>query len=171
MKRQGLIPAAMAVVVIAVAAGVWFLPGSGRQAPELTLTTLQGEPLPLADLKGNPVMLQFWATTCRTCVAEMPHLKALHERFKGDGFRLVAVAMPYDPPDQVREMVAQKGLPYTVVLDKEGTVTSAFGNVQLTPTTVLIDINGQIAWKRRGKLDFERLRHELSRRLDQRDAG
>lgn len=171
MSRQGLIPATLAIVVTVAALAIWFVPGSGRAAPEVTLETLDGESIALSELEGAPVMLQFWATTCRTCVAEMPHLKQLHKELGSDGFKLVAVAMPYDPPDQVRRMTREKQLPYTVALDRDGTITSTFGDIRLTPTTVLINANGQIVWQRKGKLDFERLETEIRNMMAAKETG
>jgi peroxiredoxin len=171
MSRQGLIPAALAAAVTLTALSIWFVPGDGRAAPDVPLETLAGDTVRLSELEGAPVMLQFWATTCRTCVAEMPHLKALHRELGDDGFELVAVAMPYDPPDQVRRMSQEKQLPYTVALDRDGAITSAFGDVRLTPTTVLINAEGRIAWQRRGELDFDRLEREISRMLTSTETG
>jgi len=141
------------------------IPAQGQPAPEVAVTTLSGKRLQLDELQGKPVMLQFWATTCTTCVAEIPHLKDLHGEFTDDGLRLVAVAMPYDPPEQVRRMAQDKALPYTVALDREGAITKAFGDVRLTPTTVLVDAQGRIAWKRQGRLDFNQLKSEIKARL------
>jgi peroxiredoxin len=166
MTGRGLIPAALAVAVVVAALGLWLMPAQGRQAPDIAMETLSGERIQLTSLEGKPVMLQFWATTCTTCVAEIPHLKDLHRKLSDKGLRLVAIAMPYDPPEQVRRMAHDKGIPYTVALDREGTVTQAFGDVRLTPTTILIDAKGRIAWKRQGKLDFEQLEADIKRRVE-----
>lgn len=171
MTRHSLLPALLTAAVATGALAIWLIPGNGRPAPDINVETLSGERMTLEAMEGSPVMLQFWATTCRTCVAEMPHLKDLHRELSPDGLRLVAVAMPYDPPDQVRTMAREKSLPYTIALDRNGKVTDAFGDVRVTPTTVLIDSQGRIAWMKRGKLDFERLSDELRERLDASEAG
>lgn len=161
MKRRDSIAGILAIAVILAVAAVWVAPWQGRTAPEIELTRLDGGRLELASLRGQPVMLQFWATTCVTCVAEMPHLKALHRELAPEGFELIGVAMSYDPPGQVRRMVAEKQLPYTIALDSDGRVANAFGDVRLTPTSVLIAPNGEITWKRLGELDFEALEEQI----------
>lgn len=161
MKRKDLISAA-AAAFIAVAAGVvWFAPWAGQAAPDVTMRTLDGERVALSAFEGEPVLIQFWATTCVTCVAEMPHLKALHAKLADKGFTLLAVAMEYDPPKQVARMVEEKALPYEIALDTDGSVARAFGDVRLTPTSVLIDPRGRIVWQRMGELDFDALAREI----------
>jgi len=161
MPRKELFVGVLALAVVSAVAYVWLAPPAREPAPPVTLDLLDGGRVELASLEGQPVLLQFWATTCVTCVAEMPELVELHEDLAGRGLELVGVAMPYDPPEQVRTMVAEKGLPYPIALDRDGSVTGAFGEVRLTPTSVLIDANGRVVWQRVGLLDFDALREEI----------
>lgn len=160
MQRKDLITAIAAAAIIAVAAFVWLGPWAGKTAPDVTLRGLSGQQMQLSDFRGQPVLLQFWATTCTTCVAEMPHLVELHRELAPEGLALIGVAMAYDPPKQVRRMVQEKNLPYRIALD-DGDIAGAFGDVRLTPTTVLIDPEGRVVWRRMGKLDFEQLEARL----------
>lgn len=171
MKRKDLIPALVMVVLLAVAGLVWFAPWPGQAAPAVELRTLDGERIDLASLEGRPALVQFWATSCVTCVAEIPHLKALYQDLAADGLVMVGVAMEYDPPKHVARMVEEKSLPYPIALDRDGRVAQAFGDVQLTPTTVLIDPHGRIAWKRIGELDFDRLNRQIRDMLGGQTAG
>jgi peroxiredoxin len=156
MKRKDLITAVAAVAIVAGAALVWLNPWGGKPAPDVVMRDLSGDSIRLSDFQGQPVLLQFWATTCVTCVAEMPHLVELHRELAPEGLAMIGVAMSYDPPEQVRRMVQEKQLPYRIALD-DGDVAAAFGDVRLTPTTVLIDPQGRIDWRHMGFIDFQQL--------------
>lgn len=133
-----------------------------NQVPNLRLTTISGQTIDLADLRGKMVLVNFWATTCPGCIAEMPGLVDSYRQRHAQGFELIAVAMTYDPPDQVRNYTASHQLPFPIVLDTQGTLAQAFGDVRLTPTAILIDKQGNIVRSTVGELDFA----TLNRRLD-----
>lgn len=157
--------AAITVFVLALA-GFWVF-SHKPPAPEVTFTTLQGERLRTADLRGQVVLVNFWATTCTSCIKEMPALIQTHEKFASRGYRTIAVAMDYDPPAQVKAYVARSQLPFTVALDTRGEVAQAFDGVRLTPTSYLIDKRGRIVHKYLGEPDFEQLHRLLDRLLDE----
>jgi len=167
MKVKDITIALFAVVIIGVLAYVWFTPSGLKQAPALELTTLEGKHLSLEQLRGKPVLVTFWATTCPGCVKEMPHLVELHNSLAPRGLAIVALAMSYDPEEQVREMVKLKQLPYAVALDKDGSAARAFGEVKLTPTSFLIDPNGRIVQQKLGELDMNALRGRIVAMLQQ----
>lgn len=123
-------------------------------APEATFATLAGENLPLSQLRGRVVLVNFWATSCASCLREMPALAETHRKFSARGYETVAVAMSYDPPEAVREYAGKANLPFVFALDREGAVASAFGDVRLTPTTFVIDRKGRIVWQQLGEPDF-----------------
>jgi len=143
-------------VVFLVAVGV-FVYNDKPPAPGVAFTTLHGERLDTASLRGKVVLVNFWATTCSTCIAELPKLIATHEKFKARGLETLAVAMDYDPPEQVRAFVEKNALPFIVVPDARGEAAQAFGGVRLTPTTFLIDRQGRIQKKYLGEPDFDEL--------------
>lgn len=148
------------VVVLAVAA-VWFMPTGLRQAPPLVGQTLDGRTLTLEQLRGKPVLVTFWATTCPSCVEEMPHLIELYRELHPQGLEIIGVAMSYDPPEQVRAMVAKRQVPYPIVLDTQARIAREFDNVRLTPTSVLISPEGRIVQYRLGLLDLPQLRETI----------
>lgn len=148
--------AAFAVAAL-VAAGVFVL-NVKPLAPNVGLTTLQGERFEMAALRGKVVLVNFWATTCTSCIAEMPKLAETHDRFAARGLETVAVAMRYDPAPQVRAYVEKNALPFRVALDTAGEAAQGFGGVRLTPTTFLIDRRGRIVHKYLGEPDFDALR-------------
>jgi len=133
------------------------------QAPEVTFVSLAGERIGMSSLRGKVVMVNFWATSCVTCVKEMPQMVETYEKFKSRGLDFVAVAMSYDPPNYVLNFTQTRKLPFTVALDSQGTLAKSFGNVTLTPTTFVIDKEGKIIKRYVGEPDFDAL-HRL---LDQ----
>lgn len=161
MKTKDITIATFALLLIAVLAYVWFTPSGLKQAPALEVTTLQGEPLKLASLQGRPVLVTFWATTCPGCIKEMPHLVELYKELAPRGLEIIAIAMEYDPEDQVRTMAAQKQLPYPVALDRDGSAAKAFGDVSLTPSNFLIDPQGRIVQYKLGEMDMSALRNRI----------
>ncbi len=146
----------LAAVAVFLTATLLLTPAS-RPAPEVTFTILGQGAVPLADLRGKAVLVTFWATTCATCVAEMPELIAHYRRLAPQGFEVVAVAMPYDPPSYVARFARERALPFKVALDVEGKVARAFDDVAVTPTHFFIDRAGRIVEKRVGRLDFPAL--------------
>ena len=168
-RRRPSLLTLLLLVALAGAAITALLPSSGpRPAPAVAFTLLDGRTLALAELRGRPVLVNFWATTCPTCVAEMPELVALYQELRPRGFELIAVAMPYDPPNQVQDFVRKEGLPFPIGLDVQAQVVAAFDNVRYTPTAFLIDPAGDIVYRHTGKLDTDRVRRLVLRQLEPR---
>jgi thiol-disulfide isomerase/thioredoxin len=86
--------------LLAIAAASLMLAGcmNSSAAPESSFTLLDGSTMTTSDLKGKVALINFWATSCTTCVAEMPMLSATYEKFRSRGYETIAVAMNYDPP-------------------------------------------------------------------------
>ena len=158
------IAAAVAVLVLAVAG--FFVFTQKPAAPDVAFSTLQGQSFRTADLRGKVVLVNFWATTCTSCIKEMPALKATQERFEARGYRTVAVAMDYDPPAQVAAFVERNPLPFTFVLDRDGSIARGFEGVRLTPTSYILDKRGQIVQKILGEPDFDKLHGLLDQYWD-----
>ncbi|MDP3857720.1 MAG: TlpA disulfide reductase family protein [Stagnimonas sp.] len=133
-------------------------------APQSSFTLLDGSTRTTADLKGEVALINFWATSCTTCVAEMPMLVATYEKFRGLGYETVAVAMSYDPPTYVVNFAQTRKLPFPVAIDNTGVVAKAWGDVNVTPTTFLVNKRGEIVKRFVGKPDFAEL-HQLIDRL------
>ncbi|MEJ2478686.1 MAG: TlpA disulfide reductase family protein [Acidihalobacter sp.] len=159
MKARDMLIAGFAAIVLAAAAYLW-LGGQGgaNDAPAVRMTLLDGRHMDLASLRGHPVLINFWATTCPGCVAEMPQLSKMYRELAPQGFRLIGVAMYYDPPAQVRAMRKARNIPYPIVLDSNADISKAFGDVRLTPTSFLIDAKGRIVYQKLGNLDIPKLR-------------
>ena len=137
---------------------------SGDEAPASSFVLLDGSTTTTADLKGKVTLVNFWATTCVTCVKEMPALVATYNKFHERGFDTVAVAMDYDPPQWVSNFAQTRQLPFKVALDNTGEIAKAWGDVKLTPTTYLVDKQGRIVKRYVGEPDFAAL-HQLIEKL------
>ena len=135
------------------------------QAPALTFATLAGDKISLPQLAGKIVLVNFWATTCSVCAHEMPGMVQAYHAYKDKGFVVVAVAMPYDPPNYVLSYARDRKLPFPVALDVMGEAAKAFGDVRGTPTSFLIGKDGTIVEQRTGELDFARLDAYLRKEL------
>ena len=153
----------IAVVVVVLAALGWFgyrALSPSSQVPAATFTLLSGEKVSTGDLKGKVYLINFWATSCATCVKEMPDMVRTYEQYKGKGLEFVAVAMNYDPPMYVMNYAKTRGLPFKVAMDSDGAASKAFGNVQLTPTTFVVDKDGRILKRYVGEPEWDAL-HKL----------
>ena len=93
----------------------------GRQAPDIAGTTLDGAPLRLADLRGQPVVVNFWGPTCIPCRDEFPLLKSKLTDHAADGLVVVGVLMA-DPPDLARTFIADQGATWQTVDDPDGAI-------------------------------------------------
>lgn len=130
---------------------------SREKAPEVGYTLLNGSASTLKAQQGKVMLVNFWATSCATCVKEMPEIVATHQKFRARGYDTLAVAMSYDPPAYVARFAESRQLPFGVAIDNTGAVAKAFGDIRLTPTTFLIDKRGGIVKKYVGEPDFAAL--------------
>ena len=152
--------AAVAIAAFA-AVGAWlFLGTAPAAAPQSTFVLLDASKCSTEDLRGKVTLVNFWATSCTTCVAEMPELIATHQKYHAQGFDTLAVAMSYDPPSYVVNFVETRKLPFQVALDNTGAIAKAWGDVQLTPTTYLVNKRGEIVKTYVGPPKFDEL-HRL----------
>ena len=154
---------ALAALSIVSAAGLYGCSGA-QAAPESTFVLLDGSKKTAADLKGKVTLVNFWATSCVSCVAEMPKIVATYNKYKERGYDTLAVAMRYDPPSYVVNYTETRQLPFKVAIDNTGAVAKAWGDVQLTPTTYLVNKRGEIVKQYVGEPDFAAL-HLLIEKL------
>jgi peroxiredoxin len=150
-------------VLLLLVAGLWFALTRPDPAPQVVFTTLQGKRIALSELKGHTVLINFWATSCPGCVKEMPQIVATYRQYHSKGFEVIAVAMAYDPPDHVSNYAQKNALPFPVVLDLDSSISHLFGDVQVTPSSFVIDAQGNIVRRVIGELDFADLRRLLTK--------
>ncbi|AQZ97685.1 TlpA disulfide reductase family protein [Comamonas kerstersii] len=157
----------VAGVALAAFAGlgayVYFGEGA-QQAPQTQFVLLDGSSKTTQDLRGKVTLVNFWATSCTTCVAEMPEIVATYNKYKDQGYDTLAVAMSYDPPSYVLNFAQSRQLPFQVAIDNTGAVAKAWGDVKLTPTTYIVNKRGEIVKTYIGQPDFAEL-HQLIEKL------
>ena len=112
-------------------------------APDFALEDLDGDVVRLSDHKGKVVFLNFWATWCPPCRAEIPYFIDLVEKYGDDGFEVVGIAL--DPRDfsKVQTFVDQQGINYTILYDTKN-VQGMYGGIQSIPTTFVINRDGKV---------------------------
>lgn len=137
----------------------------GERAPESSFVLLDGSTLSSKALRGKVSLVNFWATSCTSCVAEMPQLIATHNKFKSQGFETLAVAMSYDPPSYVVNFVQSRQLPFKVAIDNTGAVARQWGDVKLTPTTFLLNKQGEVVKRFVGTPNFDELNQLIEKLL------
>jgi len=136
----------------------------GPDAPAVTFDLLQGGPQPLKDLRGQVVLVNFWATWCPPCRAEMPGFERIYEARHRDGFTVVGVSMDESTRLQIASFLADHHVTYPVATYTPDLV-AAFGGVNTFPTSFLIDRRGRVRYTVRGIFAEPALRAAIDRLL------
>ena len=158
------------IIYLAALAGVLAVGGiayelnSAPMAPPSSVVMLDGSKQDTSSFKGKVTLVNFWATSCVTCVAEMPRIISTYEKYAPKGFDTIAVAMSYDPPAYVVNFAQTRALPFSVAIDNTGAVAKAWGGVKLTPTTFIVNKRGEIVKRYVGEPNFAEL-HQLIEEL------
>jgi cytochrome c biogenesis protein CcmG, thiol:disulfide interchange protein DsbE len=139
----------------------------GAAAPPVTFDLLDGRTATLAGLKGRVVLVNFWATWCPPCRAEMPGIESAYEARRGAGFTVVGVSMDDKAPPQVAAWLREHGIAYPVALGTPA-VAAAFGGVNDLPTSFLIDRRGRVRYTIQGMFAGVALRAAVDRLLAER---
>jgi len=132
----------------------------GQLAPGFSLENLQGERVSLSDLKGQPILINFWATWCPPCRFEMPVIEAAYQKYRDQGFVVLAVDVQ-EPRGLVQSYVKRLGLAFPVVLDRDGQVAADY-RVRAYPTSVFINRKGEIMQIHRGMMTAEMIERYLA---------
>ena len=156
----------VAVAALAIAAGAALaLHTREARAPELRFVTLSGANPSMAELRGKVLLVNFWATSCVSCVEEMPKMVEAWRQYAPRGYQMVAVAMSYDHPNLVADFARKRALPFEVALDADGATARSFGGVVGTPTSILIDRRGRIVKRFLGEPDWAEFHALVERAL------
>jgi peroxiredoxin len=118
-------------------------------APNFTLSSSSGEQVSLADLRGQVVMINFWATWCGPCRQEMPHLEALHQRYESLGFSLLGVNVEDDPQGARKWLAENADVSFTILFDSANSVSKLYDVVAM-PSTVIVDRKGAVRFIHHG---------------------
>ena len=135
----------------------------GDLAPDFTLTTLDGKKVQLSELKGKKVIVNFWATWCPPCKAEMPHMQNFYEDFSDEeNIEILAVNMTSeDKEESVQNFVQDYELTFPIPLDTEGVVGETYQVLRI-PTSYMIDTKGRIQNKIEGPMDENMIKDFVS---------
>jgi peroxiredoxin len=125
----------------------------GDRAPDFDLRSLDGSRLKSSELRGKPVLLNFWATWCAPCRIEMPWLVELDEKYRAQGLRIVGISMDDSGDTQeVADFAKERGVRYQVLMG-DSAIADAYGGVRFMPQSFFIDSAGRIAQARTGLTD------------------
>ena len=149
----------------ALAVLAYFSVSNAQPAPELSFKTITGEVIPAEALRGKVFMVNFWATSCTTCIHEMPQMVETYKKYSPQGLEFIAVAMSYDAPNYVLNFTQTRQLPFKVVLDLSGEIAHAYGDVKLTPTTYVVGRDGKVIKRYVGEPEFNALHDLLEKAL------
>lgn len=132
----------------------------GDLAPDFQLTTLDGKQVKLSDYKGKKVILNFWATWCPPCRAEVPDLEKFYSSYKDKDMVIIGVDLTKAEKGKsvIRNFVKSYGITYLVPLDIENLVSGVY-QVSVIPTSYVIDSRGIISEKVVGPMDFETMKN------------
>jgi peroxiredoxin len=160
---------ATALLTLAVVAGTlaYRALNAPPSAPAVAYTLLDGTVRSTAEWRGKVVLVNFWATSCTTCVREMPQIVATHEKYSRRGYDTLAVAMSHDPPAYVSDFAQTRKLPFGVAIDNTGAIAKSFDDVRVTPTTLLVNRRGEIVKRYVGEPDFAALHRLIESLLEQ----
>jgi cytochrome c biogenesis protein CcmG/thiol:disulfide interchange protein DsbE len=131
----------------------------GARSPDVSLVDFEGEPFSLSEYRGTPVVINFWASWCPSCVAEMPDFEKVHKDLRGE---VAFIGIDQRDDRNAAEALAQQtGVTYRLAEDPDGRVFDAFGGVGM-PTTAFIDADGNVVDVVTGQLTEELLREHIN---------
>jgi peroxiredoxin len=152
------------------AAAVLGVGAPGALAPDVRVQTLEGEDFMLGDLRGQVVLVNFWATWCPPCRIEMPGFQRVWEEHRERGFTIVGLSTDRGMRGTVERYLEERGLTFPVALASAEAIRG-FGEPRALPTSYLIDHEGRIRHTVRGMFAEPALRRAVARLLDERDAA
>lgn len=131
----------------------------GNVAVDFGLSTLDGEEIRLSSLQGRKVLLNFWATWCPPCKAEMPHLEKFYQSARAQGFEVLAVNLTdtEKSAERVAAFAEDQGLTFPIVLDESGQVRDLY-RVRAYPTSLIIDSHGVIRGRFEGAISYDTMK-------------
>ena len=135
--------------------------------PTFKVSEISGKTITQDNFKGKVTIINFWATSCTTCVKEMPKLVETYDKYKGNGIEFMALAMSYDPPMYVVNFAETRKLPFIVAMDSDGSAAKSFGKIQLTPTTLVINKQGKIIKRYVGEPDWSEFHQVIEKSLSE----
>jgi cytochrome c biogenesis protein CcmG/thiol:disulfide interchange protein DsbE len=137
----------------------------GEPAPDFALPTPDGDTVRLSNLRGQPILVNFWATWCPPCKQEMPDIEVLYQKYKDQGFTVIAVDQQ-ESPDAVQKYFDDLNLTFQPVIDSTGEVFNYYRVVAL-PTSYFIDADGVVRFQHRGLMTAEQMENYAAQLMSQ----
>jgi thiol-disulfide isomerase/thioredoxin len=153
MKSALLSSLGLSLLLAAAAGPLRGEPVPPTPAPAWALKDPDGKPVTSDQFRGKVVVLDFWATWCTPCKAEIPGYIDLQKKYAADGLVFIGVSIDQDGALVVKRFIKDFGINYTVVLAGDSDIESAYGDISMIPTTFIIDRQGRIRDKKVGKED------------------
>jgi peroxiredoxin len=145
------------LAVLIVGLGLFFSGQTRAEtAPDWSLTDVDGKAIKLSDFKGKIVILNFWATWCPPCRAEIPDFIDLQKQYQGKGVEIVGLSVDSDPPAKVAAFAKKNGINYPIAMSTED-LAQQYGVTEGIPVTCIIAPDGTIADKHLGMVDKDYL--------------
>ncbi len=135
-----------------------------KQAPEFSLSDINGNKVSLSDFRGRVVILDFWATWCPPCIAEIPHFIELQDEYKNKGLEVVGISVDWNGERIVPLFAEENNMNYTLLL-QDDRVTDSYGGIISIPTTFVIDRDGNIRKRYMGYRDKEVFENDIKELL------
>ncbi|MFQ5342911.1 MAG: redoxin domain-containing protein [Anaerolineae bacterium] len=145
-------------------------PSVGDPAPDFTLKNLEGETINLDDFKGQPVLINFWATWCGPCRIEMPVMNTMYQKYKDEGFVVLAVDVQ-ESITTVQSFVNSMGLTFPILLDLKGEVADGPYRIRAFPTSYFVGRDGKITAAHRGMMTEQIMQRYMDQVLATQAAG
>ncbi len=165
-KKRALLTFAIILIVLALFSFL-YVKKTSFQTPAFTTQDVYGNVINQQTLSQSPTIIEFWATSCTTCLKEMPNLIKLQQTYGPKGLKTLSIAMQYDKPNSVLEFTKTNQLPMSVIYDHDGSLANlfakAFGLSQIygTPTLFLIAPDGSLQKHYIGKVPFDEVEEQI----------
>lgn len=146
MLKSAVTKALWGLIMIFIVAGCAKKQPNYGYAPQFTLPDVDGKQVSLADFKGKVLIVNFWATWCPGCVAEMPHFIELYDKYKQQGFEMIGLSLDEGGAEDVKPFLKKKPVNYTMLIANMD-VANRYKTKGILPTTFVIDKTGKIRRK------------------------
>lgn len=167
MTRQRYILLIALLALVALGGIIYQLNNQHNTSPTVTYHTMDGRTVTSEELIGQVSLIKFWATDCVICMRQMPSLVRYHDTYHDQGLVIMAVAMKHDNPSAIQRLIDDRGYPFMVTHDADGSIAQAFGEVRFTPVAFVLDRQGQRVKSFIGDYDSNLLVAEIEQALAQ----